>query len=455
MKILPNRLSRLRVALLALIIIVAIQVLAVTAVSVRRAQDTEGDFRFPLPDQAVAIVELVEAAPPERLSAVRRAVNSPDVRVAVLDADPLQGDAPRASLPAVERVIRRYSDALEDRKIAAYIAQGEGELSANLRLRDRGLWSDLPLRLDIELADGRILQLETRGDLSRKVFGWPLGLGAGVFGLLVAAAAAWSVWRESKPILGLATRLERFADAVDPVPAPEKGPVEIRTLIAAFNRLQTRVATLLEARNTMLGAVSHDLRTFLTRLRLRTDLIADEVQRDKAEAALDAMDRIIGSALALARSEAGSLEKTRFDLREMLDAFADGAPSSEATRVMRVPEAPVMIDGDRAALARVFANLVENAQKYAGACEIVVSARDGFASVDVLDRGAGLPEAELERLTQPFERGDRARGQGVSGSGLGLAIARNISEAHGGHFPLENRTGGGLAARVSLPLASE
>ncbi|MEO1121556.1 MAG: ATP-binding protein, partial [Pseudomonadota bacterium] len=251
------------------------------------------------------------------------------------------------------------------------------------------------------------------------------------------------------------TRLDRFADAVEPVPAPEKGPVEIRTLIAAFNRLQTRVATLLEARNTMLGAVSHDLRTFLTRLRLRTDLIADEVQRDKAEADLDAMDRIIGSALALARSEAGSLEKTRFDLRELLDEFADGAPSSEATRVARVPEAPVMIDGDRAALARVFANLVENAQKYAGACEIVVSARDGFASVDVLDRGAGLPEAELERLTQPFERGDRARGQGVSGSGLGLAIARNISEAHGGHFTLENRTGGGLAACVSLPLASE
>lgn len=452
-KLWPERMSRLRIALIALIVIVALQVLAATLFSVQRAKDTEGQFRFPLPDQAAAIAELLEAAPPEQEAVALRAVNSPDVRVLVLPPDAAIAETPIRNFPSVERAIRRYSEALQNREIAVYLAPEDPDADVRLTLRDRGLWSPYPLRLDIRLADGRIARIETRGDLARRIFGWPIGLGAGIFGLLVAAVAAWSVWRETRPLIGLAGKLDRFADAVEPAPVPETGPMEVRTLIAAFNRLQTRIAGLLEARNTMLGAVSHDLRTFLTRLRLRTDFIADDAQRTKAEADLDAMDRMIGSALALARSEAGSLEKTRFDLAALVDELAEHREAE-----LRRPEGPVFVEGDRAALARVFDNLLENARKYAGGFEVALAARDGWAVVEVLDRGPGLGETDLERLTRPFERGDRARtqsasGEPISGSGLGLAIARNLLEVHGGRLDLENRVGGGLTARALIPVA--
>lgn len=454
MRLLPERMSRLRLALIALIVLVAIQVLGANLLMLERARDTEGEFRFPLPDQAAAIAEQIEATGSDDASTLLRAVNSPDIRVAVLPEGTEVEETPIRSFPAVERAVRRYSEALSDRQVAAYLAPDDPDAEIELRFRDRGLWSRYPLRLDIALRDGRLLRIETRGDLARRVFGWPIGLGAGIFGLMIAGFAAWAVWRETRPLLGLAAKLDRFADAVEPAPVPESGPMEVRTLIAAFNRLQTRIAGLLEARNTMLGAVSHDLRTYLTRLRLRAEFIADAGQREKAEADLDAMDRMIGSALALARSEAGSLETAPVDLGALLSEILEDSPAP-----LRAPDKRLTVNGDRAALRRVFENLIENAALYAGGFEVGLARRDGWAVVEVLDRGPGLCESDLERLTRPFERGDRARtqsasGEAVSGSGLGLAIARNLLEAHGGRLELENRVGGGLVARAQVPISA-
>ena len=451
-----GRWTRLRLALAVLTLLAGVQVLAANLLMLQRMQDAEKGHYFPLPDQAAALVDLVEAAPPDRIPQVLRATNSAEMRVQLLD--PQTGPtaeelAPRRLFPNVERVVQSYLDALGEREVAVYLSVEAQSSNPMLELRGVGLFSDHPLRLDIRLRDGRLLRIETRGDLVQRVFGWPIGLGAGVIGVLIAALAIWTIWRNAKPILGLADRLDRFADAVNPAPMTARGPEEVRRLIAAFNRMQPRISELLQARNIMLGALSHDLRTYLTRLRLRVEFIESEDQRDRAEKDLAAIDEILGSALQLARSDALGARREAVDLGALLRGVAADSGLEVETAAGSGP----MIEGDAEALRRALGNLVQNARKYAPCAvapvELSLRAEDTRVALCVCDRGPGIPAAERARLRKPFERGNAARTQDVPGSGLGLAIVQAIARAHGGSLELSDRAGGGLCAEIRLPRA--
>jgi signal transduction histidine kinase len=221
---------------------------------------------------------------------------------------------------------------------------------------------------------------------------------------------------------------------------------------AAFNRMRDRIQAHLQERMQILAAVSHDLQTPITRLRLRADLLDDTALRDKLHADLTEMQGLVEEGIAYARSAHAAREAVRrVDLRALLDSIAlDYADAGRPVQLLTAPAASC--DTRPQALRRLVCNLVDNALKFAGTADIALAAdAEGSWLVQVLDRGPGIPEAALAEVLQPFVRLDDSRNRNTGGTGLGLAIASELAQALGGQLTLAGREGGGLEARVLLP----
>ncbi|MDB5892129.1 MAG: two-component sensor histidine kinase [Polaromonas sp.] len=305
------------------------------------------------------------------------------------------------------------------------------------------------IRLQLLLADGSPLTLEL-SEPAMPVSAWVLAVLALQLALLLLLT--WYAVR-------LATRpLQRLADAADALspgaptaPLHEEGPQEVVQAARALNALQQRIATHLAERMQILAAVSHDLQTPLTRMRLRADLLDDSALRGKLQGDLDAMQALVQEGMAYARSAHSAQEApVRLRLHALLDSMAcDYRDAGQPVRMTDVPD--LTIQTRPHALRRIVGNLVDNALKFAGEAEITVAtARDGAVSIGVLDRGAGIPEDKLEAVCKPFYRLEHSRNRDTGGTGLGLAIAQQLATAMNGRLRLVNRTGGGLAAWLDL-----
>lgn len=251
--------------------------------------------------------------------------------------------------------------------------------------------------------------------------------------------------------------IRRFADAADRLgadplapPAPEEGPAELRVTAHALNRMQERLAAYVSERTAMIGAIAHDLRTPLARIAFRIEGAPEEV-REKVQADIEQMRAMIAATIGFVRGTAEASERRPIDLSALLATIV--AQEREMGRKIDFEASgPVRVRGDAVALARLFQNLIDNGVAYAGAVEARVAEEGGRAIVAIADEGPGLPEAMLERVFQPFERGDPSRSRETGGVGLGLTIARKIAEDHGATLGLRNRPGGGLEARCAFPL---
>ena len=440
--------------------LIVVQLLAAAALYMQRNRDTAGGFRFPLPDQVSAIVELLETAPPQERARLLRAVNAPDLRVAV-EAQPPAADVggPARRMPLLEQTVRRYLDALGPRDVRAMIARSDSDAGdAEVRFGERSLWSANPLRFVIGLRSGEYAVIETRGDLARRIYGWPLGLLASALALVIAAAAAYGVWRETRPLGRLAAAAEQFGRTdAQPAPLAEAGARELRAVIGAFNRMQQRVWELMRGRTLMLGALSHDLRTYLTRLRLRAEFIGDANQRERAIRDVDDMVAMVDDTLAFIKSEARPELTEAVDIVDLVQAEVEvrRAQAGDVSLLPIANEDPpnedLFVTGSRMAIERVLANVVDNALKYGTSAEIDVVAAPATVEVRVHDRGPGIPAAERERVFEPFYRLEESRNRKTGGTGLGLAISQQIMQRHNGHIALEDRPGGGLTVRLILP----
>jgi signal transduction histidine kinase len=274
--------------------------------------------------------------------------------------------------------------------------------------------------------------------------------------MLLALLGGLAVRQATRPL----QRLARAADTLDPAqpaaPLPLEGPAEVTRATAAFNLLQERVRAHLDERMRILAAVSHDLQTPITRLRLRADLLDDAVLRDKLHADLAEMQHLVEEGLSYARSAQAVREPARaVDIAALLDSLAlDYADAGQPVRLARCEAGPCTTRP--AALRRLLGNLVDNALKFAGAAEITCErSQDGGFAVRVLDRGPGIPSGELEAVMQPFYRIETSRSRATGGTGLGLAIAQQLAQALEGSLTLAPREGGGLEARLLLPAACE
>lgn len=296
-------------------------------------------------------------------------------------------------------------------------------------------------------------QMRLRGRVPCRQCFWPRG------GRLLAALAALvaGVGLLTWVAVRIATRpLSRMAEAAralgeDPGRAPMdvRGPTEVAQAAAAFNQMQQRIAEHVTERTRILAAISHDLQTPITRLRLRAELVDDEALRARIQSDLDAMQGLVKEGLAYARSLDERSPSQAIELGPLLQALAQDAHDMGWT--VRVAEdAQGRVIGRPSALRRALWNLIENGVKFGGEVDIDLTATaDGF-ELRIRDHGPGLAEDELEKVFEPFYRTESSRNRETGGTGLGLAITRNLLRSQSGEVSLRNHPEGGLEAAVSL-----
>jgi signal transduction histidine kinase len=271
-----------------------------------------------------------------------------------------------------------------------------------------------------------------------------------VIGVMVALMSVWAAHHVARPLRRFAAAAERLGLDVYGPPLPEHGSRELRQATRAMNRMQARIRRLVDDRTQMLAAISHDLRTALTRLRLRAEYIDDAEQQKKALADLDDMRAMLDATLAFARDDARAEPRSRVDLASLLQSLCDDHADAGHVAHYGGP-ARAALDARPVALRRAFANLLDNAVRYGGEAEVTLSDRADGLAVEIADRGPGIAPELREKVFEPFFRIEASRSRDTGGSGLGLAVARSIVRGHGGEITLGDRAGGGLVVRVELP----
>ena len=391
----------------------------------------------------------------DAMGRLMRAYLGRDVAMAVAVLDRLPAAERAAWLPRLARPNYRYElgapvEPLAPDELATSLALTLAEEVGAARLGAAGARPDGDLVFALTLADGSALALSVQPPRLR-LSGTTLALLAAQVAVLALCGAA---------AVRLATRpLRRLADAADGLgtdlaarPLAEDGPREVASAARAFNAMQARIKEHLRERSHILAAVTHDLQTPLTRMRLRSELLADAEARDKLLADIDEMRSLVAEGLHYAASAHAAEEAPQpVDLLALLDGLVCDGQDAGQRLSLEAPASLAPVTTRPRALRRIVGNLVDNAIKFAGAAEVVVTPGDGALRIAVLDRGPGIPARQLQAALQPFVRLEASRNRASGGTGLGLAIAHRLAQALGATLELRPREGGGLEARLSLP----
>ncbi|MGO3543732.1 MAG: sensor histidine kinase [Pseudomonas helleri] len=305
----------------------------------------------------------------------------------------------------------------------------------------------------LQLADGNPVTIDVRpADI-------PVALWLPVVLVLQLVLLLGCTWMAVRLAIRPLSRLSRAVESLDPNARiqhlDESGPTEVAHAAVAFNAMQQRIADYLKERMQILAAISHDLQTPITRMKLRAEFMDDSIERDKLLSDLGEMEHLVREGVAYARSVHGSTEANcKLDLDAFVDSIVfDYQDVGKAVNSSGSYGSP--IETRPHALRRVLINLLDNALKFSGAAELVVSAEaNGNVSIKVLDRGPGISADELREVLKPFYRVESSRNRDTGGTGLGLAIAQQLAIALGGSLGLSNREGGGLCAELLLPKSS-
>lgn len=304
-------------------------------------------------------------------------------------------------------------------------------------------------RSAVRMPDGRWRTARpTQRDVSH--WGWRVLLVMLAAIVVVAPFAWWLSRRVARPIAMFAAAAERLGRNFRAAPIAPGGLPEIVEAAAAFNRMQGRLERFVEDRGLLIAAIAHDLRTPLMRLSLRLAAAPDPlrvaIERDIAD-----MDAMIVAATAFIRDVREPANRRPLDLRSLIESLADEL-ADRGDRVSLAPGEPLVIEADAHGLRALVSNLIGNAIKYAGDAEVSLYRDDGEAVIEVRDHGPGIAPADLDRVFEPFFRGEPSRNRDTGGIGLGLASVRAVAQAHGGDATIANHPGGGAVARVMLPL---
>jgi signal transduction histidine kinase len=306
------------------------------------------------------------------------------------------------------------------------------------------------LQVAVPLLDGQWLSFATALPRSGPSFSRQFLLSMGIMAVIIVGVSILAVRRVTTPLASLAAAAERLGNDLNAVPMAETGTIETRQASRAFNTMQARLRSLIETRTRMLAAISHDLRTPLTLLRLRAENVENASEREKMLATIAEMDAMVATTLAFARDEARTEPRRRTDLTALLASTVDDMADTGLPVAMK-PAEPLVCECQPAALKRALTNLLDNAVKYGKRAGAAIHSTPHAIEITIDDDGPGIPEAELARVFQPFYRVEGSRSRETGGIGLGLAIALSIVQGHGGQLTLSNRREGGLRAAVTLP----
>lgn len=441
---------------LILIMAVAILVLQVIAVGVQVTRDDGfnlSGIRPAFAREVAGFTRLFDRLPPLRRALALDILNAGRFTLAISDTPPTD-DAAGAVLTLIGEAIRsRLADEGLDpdrltvlfQRDAADGSTGRGPL---MRLVGRHIVVAVALR------SGGYLVIDPGNDVDSGVYGNLLAILAGLLGIVVIAVAIFFARRETRPLRALVGHVEAFARSAVPQPLAPSGAPELRRLIAATNDMQRQIAALINNRALILAGLSHDLRTQVTRLRLRLELLDSGPARDKAIADIEAMQSLIEETLEFAAAGSAA-DGGRTDLAQVLDRFiADQAQAHPGLVSLSAPAGPIPLAIAETPLRRVLDNLVNNAIAYGERADLSVSVAANEVSIAIADRGPGIPPPERQQVFEPFYRLETSRNRKSGGTGLGLAIVQQIVSRHHGRIEISDRAGGGAVFTLTLPRAA-
>ena len=416
---------------------------------------------FEAAGRAANVVRLIEQAPPELHASILRAADSPLVRFS-LEEVPSVTHLEHDDSGRIERHVRTLLQEHEDREIRVELHQIEGqilplpmlseEMAELHRAMMRGELSAIEMNLSIALSDDRWLNVGTR--FERPPLQWPL-LSALTFGItaaiILSAVFYFLLTRVTGPLRRLSRAADRLGRGEHADPLPVIGPDEIRDLTTTFNRMQERLTRFVSDRTRILAAVSHDLRSPLTALRVRAEMVDDDETRESLVESIEEMQQMAEATLTFAKGVTGREEPQTVDIGLLLHDLSAIDPD----RVTCGDGPSVAIRIRPLAIRRALRNLIENALRYGGLAHVEWWRDAPDLVISITDTGPGIPEADLSKVFDPFYRIETSRSLETGGHGLGLSIARSILRAHGGDIELHNTPGGGLTAQLRVPLASE
>lgn len=415
-------------------------------------------------DRIAYAAEGLREAPPERRAAIVDTIRDRSIRYALASAPTVQPPATAGPGARVARAVGEQLAGVEVRGASRTIEAParrwrgppgresraeDGERRRRLRPEDgptvRVTIVEVSIRLDGDTWLNAVARLPGPRPL-------PLGVLAGALVSIIAVGigAALVSRQIGQPLAQLANAARALGSGQANVSAPVRGPDDVRRASAAFNAMADRLGRQLNRQRQMLWALSHDLRTPITALKLRAEFIEDDATRQRLLAPIEEMERLTEQALSLARAGASEEARACVDLAEIARTLS-GELSDMGLDIRAEAAEPVMVECRPSEIARALRNLCENAAKHGGG-GVLRAYRNaaGEAVAEVSDNGPGVPPDQLARLTEPFFRADAARSE-TNGAGLGLAIAQAIADGHGGRLALSNRTPRGFSAALVLP----
>ena len=439
-----------RMALTVVLALLLTQAVSALVYLTDRGQDRPMHSPGELMQRTGAVIQLVEATRPAERQRVVRALDDPVLGVEWLQSRPAFD--PDYLAPPPPPLVRHLAKTLGgEREIIAekrrvpILSPTTGPLSEPDMHRVR------MLRVGVALTDGSWLVFSATHAPDGSFRLGRFALWMALIALVVTGLSLWAARRLTAPLAAFAAAAERLGVDGGAPPLPESGPRELRAATHAVNRMQERLTRFVEDRTRMIAAIGHDLRTPLTRLRLRAEFIDDPETQRKMLADLSEMEAMISATLAFARDDAQREPRVQADLADLLQSLIDDRCDAGQNAAYQGP-GRLTLTCSPVAMRRALANLIDNAINYGGRAEVGLTAAAGHAVIEIDDAGPGIPEAEREKVFHPFYRLEASRSRDTGGTGLGLSVARTIIRGHGGDIGLTNRPTGGLKVTVTLPL---
>jgi len=393
-------------------------------------------------------VRLMDSLPADERGRVAAVLTSPRLTVSLVpyfehtSADVLVPDADAAAFQAQLRTL------LPGHAVRGYmrrvpVPDQERDGAFELGYRTRSI-------TEVSLADGSAVRFDFLRPL--QLAGWPYPLLVNLAVLLIAVIilALIAVRLATRPLTALAAAADQLGRDIHRPSLPERGPTEVRHAAHAFNEMQVRLQRYVDDRTRLLTAISHDLRTPITRLRLRTELLEDEELKAKFNKDLQDMESMTGATLDFLRGLEEGEAVQPIDIMALLESLvADAAEMHQEVSLNGT--LPGLVYARPQALKRCLENLITNAVRYGQCAEVRVQDAGARVEIVVRDHGPGIPPDQLETVFEPYYRLENSRSRESGGAGLGLGIARTIAAAHGGSLSLRNHPEGGLEAVLTLP----
>ena len=441
----------LRSVVLTIVVIALLNVGLVLVISQTSSNFDRSLIAPPLVRQASASAELLENLDSEDRKLALAAINSQSLRLTInpdFAATPPVTNPTEAFVP----IIAIYKAVLGDRPFSVYKRnQQRSWLGWNATLAD-------DLIIVMQLSDGSALIVESGSDFRRLVGLYGIAVIVGFLSLVLIGLMIWASVTYARPLSRLAKASQNFVDAVNSAAPlellPETGPKPVRELAVALNTTGSKLVRLTLERTNTLAAVAHDLRTYLTRLRMRSELIEDETQREKSIRDIEDMSELVEDTLCLGRAVAKPPTLECIDLADWLREFVTHRRDAGDPIDLKMSQTAPVVDVAPRELTRVLNNLTDNALRFGGSAIIAVNdSQSSEVHISVLDDGPGVPDAFLDRMSAPFTRLEGSRSRETGGAGLGLAIAKALAEQMGGTLSLTNRDAGGFCARITLQMS--